>query len=141
MTTVSFFCKACGVDQDLNARLITNSYAQTFQANCQDCGKKLIRYITDKNKDPYFYESVKLKKQRHEMKRDLIQPGQEGFQMLYKKEYDKIQEAAEKHEKKMRDKRRARDAFLKANSANIVDKNMARKIIELEDKIEYGGRN
>lgn len=53
-----------------------------YKGKCPQ-GHKAIRRITDKPLDPYFIKSVILKKQRIDHKKDLLQAGDYGFNMLY----------------------------------------------------------
>lgn len=49
------------------------------------CGKWCIRYISQKTKDPFFRLSPSLKIDRSKHYKDLLQPSQTGFSMLYGK--------------------------------------------------------
>jgi len=129
---ISFWCRDCRLDQDIPA--IKREFRDTewFSGNCKKCGNLVKRHITEKQDDPYFYESMKIRYERECMKMDLIQPGETGFETFYKKEYDKMELAKEKWYNKEAEKKKARDAFLKKHSENIVEKNIAKKIIERE---------
>lgn len=135
---VSFFCGDCGLDEDLEPvkdRLRTGE--EYFFAKCMRCRRKLVRYITEKN-DPYFRQSLKLKVQRKTMAKDLIQYGQDGFSTLYKREWDKIEAAREEYEQKQKVKEQERVDFFNKYRHNVNERELAKKVIEGEEKI-YGG--
>lgn len=138
--TVSFYCNRCRLDADLPSFKERNQFGEWFASKCPSCERKLIRYVTEKASDPYFHTSLKLKKERTEYSKDLLQPGQEGFQTLYKKEWDAIENASEEWERKQREKKEERERFLKEHSYNIRQKNFAKQVIEHELNIENGAR-
>ena len=98
---------------------------------------KLIRHITDKLSDPYFKRSFKLKVQRQELRKDLLQPGQEGYQTYYKVEYDKIEQAREAYELKQKAKEKSKIDFYNKYS-HTENKNLAKKVLAIEDKMDAG---
>lgn len=137
MIKVSFYCKKCGLDQDNLAEVNNNSYGEWFVSKCGKCGNKIIRYITEKEKDPYFHLSKRVIINRQKFVKDILQPGDYGFRIFYKKEYEKIQKAKEDFEKKEQAEKKERDWFLREHSQNIVEKNLAKKIIQNEEEIKY----
>lgn len=138
MVEVDFWCKNCKLDQRLWA-YVKNSYGEErFIAECKKCGKELYRYITFKKDDPYYFTSKNAIINRQRFARDLIQPGQTGFQTYYKKEYDKIQKAEEEFSKKQEQKKKERDDFYRRHRYNINEKELAKKVIEAEEKLDYG---
>lgn len=136
MSLVSFYCKRCKLDCDLEAGKHGNSFAEWFQAHCPTCQTKLIRYINDKT-DPYFYQSIKLRRQRDEFSKDLIQYGEYGFETFYKKQWEEFEKQKENWEKAQIQKRKERDAFYEKHKLN---KSFAKKVLEIEEKLEHGGR-
>lgn len=76
------------------------AFTNGFPKEMVACCKGLRRYITDKNSDPYYFESEMIVKQRKEAiaNGDLLQPGQEGFITKYgdpnKKLYEKLEKEA-----------------------------------------------
>ena len=137
MTIVSFYCKECKLDQDNQSWKENNSYGEWFASKCKKCGKKLIRYITEKNKDPYHYQSRNAIINRQKFAKDLLQPNDYGFKTYYKQEYEKIQKAKEDFEKKEQTEKKNQDLFYK----NSLDKGLAKKILQNEEKIKYGKRS
>ncbi len=99
--THSFWCEKCQKDFDSGAYKTGNRYGEWFVAKCPK-GHKNIRYITERHLDPYFRKSEKLRKQRIFYRKDLLQPGQAGYDVAYpemKKQFDKQTEADEKETK------------------------------------------
>ncbi|HDY66826.1 hypothetical protein LCGC14_2818690 [marine sediment metagenome] len=133
---VDFYCKNCELDQTLSAARCRNGSVKWFRARC-GCGKKLIRRITDKSNDPYYYESRNVKMDREKHRRDLIQPGQEGFRTYYPEAQRKLEEAEEKLYKEEARKERERDTLYKKHKHD--DKELVKKVIKKEMEIEYGG--
>ena len=117
---ISFFCKKCKLDQDLVCSKDNNNgydldthkeyknsegFVEWYVGYCKKCKQKLIRFITNQNKDPYFRESLKLKRQRMDMANDLVQYGDPRFKNLYKDQWEKFEQQKEDYElKKKRDK-------------------------------------
>jgi hypothetical protein len=56
-----------------------------FASKCPKCKRTLKRLITDKWRDSYYKLSFKVKRDRIDNYRDLLQPHQSGFNMLYNK--------------------------------------------------------
>lgn len=51
---------------------------------------KMIRRITDKVQDPYYYQSLMLNRQRYNMRDDLLTPDDPRFKLLYPKQYEEL---------------------------------------------------
>ena len=109
---ISFWCKNCELDQDLEGYVNKVMGDEYFVADCKKCGKRVVRFISNKRADPYFHQSKRVRIQKEMFARDMIQPGQDGFQLYYKKEWVKIEKAREEYEKKEQMKRINRDNFL-----------------------------
>lgn len=132
---VSFYCKDCKLDQDMEAEMgYYSGGGRKFVAGCVRCGRQLFRLIDDKKNDPYYFLSKNVIINRRKFVKDLIQPGDVGFQTYYKKEYDKIKKAEENYYKKQESEKKSRDEFYK----NTLDKNLAKKVLDKEDEIKYG---
>ena len=59
---------------------------QTFRywkSKCKDCGKWNKRFITQKSHDPFYQQSTSIRKDRRNNYKDLIQPSERGYNMLY----------------------------------------------------------
>jgi len=92
--TTDFFCNTCkrdctgtGYRQVLTLRkwLPTAWYVGT----CPN-GHKMIRRITDKNTDPYYYQSYMVQRQRNEMEDSFLTPDNPRFKLLYPDKYDEL---------------------------------------------------
>lgn len=58
-----------------------------FKAYCPK-GHLMLRYITDKNIDPYYLLSFNLQRQRYDLRDDLLTPMDPRFRVLYPKQYE-----------------------------------------------------
>ena len=136
---VSFYCGDCALDQDLEARKgKIRSGEEYFFVLCVNCKRRLIRMITEPKNDPYFRQSKKIRRQRAEMAKDLIQPGEAGFQILYKAEYDKIERAREEAELKEKMKKRADIALYEKHRHNINEREAVKRVFQIEEKMNGG---
>jgi len=134
--TISFYCEDCRVDQDLIPGKRVNGNAQWFFAECKECEKGLIRYITDKGLDPYYRNSLYLKKQRLKFAKDLIQPGDPRFKTYYKDEWDKLELASQRHDERLKAEKKDRDSYytkFKDETSNV--KKMVRNVLDVEQKM------
>lgn len=129
---ISFFCNNCKLDFDADGFINKNFYAEWFETKCPKCHKKTIRYITEKHKDPYFHESVKLKKERTKYKNDLIQYGERGFKMLYPKAWEQIEKEKEMKENKNKERKNTRDNLYKRFGWNPEYKKSLNKLYDEE---------
>ena len=100
---VGFWCDSCRLDSELFAIVSGSSGVRWFEARCPVCRAKVIRHIDDKAKDPYYVKSEKLNVERKEYSNDLLQPGKEGFSVIFDKAAKKIEEAAVAYEKRKRE--------------------------------------
>lgn len=89
VVSTEFCCLQCGeefkgvaikqIEQPFNGPVI--SY---YKHKC-DNGHWCMRYITDKYKDPYWRKSKSVARDKGKNYKDMIQPHEEGFNLLYKK--------------------------------------------------------
>jgi len=106
MNLLDFYCKKCDLDQRLIG--FKNGYSkrlaerfrlsctpQWFENICKKCHGKVIRYITQKLLDPYFSQSKKLRYERKLFDKDLVQPGDPRFAVLYPQQHKKMREERE----------------------------------------------
>ena len=127
---VSFFCKKCNLDQNLQAHKETVMDVEFWKARCTKCGNFLVRYITHMSYDPYYWESRKLKVERYNNRKDFIQPDQEGFQTYYKESWlknEKMKEGA--YQKKTKEKAEAEKA-LKRVGSDVEKRRIIKKLYE-----------
>lgn len=92
----NFYCKFCHRDFSLPAAKGENRYGKWLYASCPSCDDKLIRYLTDAKFDPYYKLSPKIKKEREEYRKDLIQFDDPEFKLFYKKQWEKMEALKEK---------------------------------------------
>ena len=133
----SFWCKECRKDFDGPEEMVDNGMVKFFRGACPK-NHKCIRYISNNKADPYFYESEKLKAQRAMLAKDLIQYGQDGFQTLYKSEWDKIQKTAEIAENKRIAWEAEKRKVYNEHKHNATEKNAIKKVLEREEQMMYG---
>lgn len=97
-TTVSFWCERCRKDFDATA-IRQESFRHNEQywcAFCKKCNNKCVRYITRQSDDPYYLKSEKLRRMRQQYSKDILQPGQTGYNTIYgdpfKEWYNKLEQ-------------------------------------------------
>src|SRR3990167_9515364 len=49
----------------------------------EDCGTWAIRYITDRNADPYWMQSAQVARDRGKHFADILQPFESGFELMF----------------------------------------------------------
>ena len=129
---ISFYCKSCDLDQDLSAHTgchtFTGEFVAWYEAECKRCGKNLRRHITEKQSDPYFRQSKKLRMQREQMKKDLLQYGEDGFKTLYKKSWDTFQHNEEMLYNKGKREKETRDELYKNFGWDLNKRQILNKI-------------
>ena len=84
-SVMDFWCRKCRKERTgLGQKVVVNWNGEP-SAWYESWGlcHRLRRQITDKLTDPYWKESPKLKKERVTYFKDMLQPGQEGFDLLY----------------------------------------------------------
>ena|SRR3990167_682342 len=129
--TISFWCEKCRADYDLEG-VVDSVLGDRYFRACCPTGHKVVRYIENKQNDPYFLRSKKMQVERQRLSRDIIQPGQTGFETYYKKEYDKIEKAREGWERKQEQKKKEREAYYKNLKENMVSSKILNTAMELE---------
>lgn len=88
---VDFHCKHCRVDfGGLAQKQVEMDWSSPMQRIAfykmkHECGRWCIRYITDKWADPFWWLSTQVIKDRSKYHNDLLQPGEDGFYLLYGK--------------------------------------------------------
>ena len=89
IVVTDFYCKKC--DDEFRGVVIkqielpfNGPPIAYFKHKC-DKGHWCMRYITDKYKDPYWRLSKAVARDKGKNYKDLIQPSEEGFNLLYKK--------------------------------------------------------
>jgi len=86
-----FWCADCKRDfcalshKEIEVDWSNTSQFVAFYRTKHTCGKWCIRYITDRNRDPYWFKSKKVAADRRDHHNDLLQPFETGYNMLYGK--------------------------------------------------------
>jgi len=125
---ISFYCKKCELDQDLREFVNANQFGEWFQAKCEKCSGRLVRYITERTKDPYFSQSRKLREERKKYKEYFIQYGEEGFAVKYPESYKKFKKMEEEGFIKKEEEVKKRDNLYKQFSKDVEKKEVLDKI-------------
>jgi len=133
---VDFYCRSCELDQTKKSFKMSNQWVSWHYSRCSECSGDMVRYIEDVKNDPYHYYSKKAKYEREKYRKDLIQPGQSGYQTLYGKQYKELETQRESRENTHKTNKKGRDKFL-YDYKSIHTKQAALRAIELtEDKFE-----
>jgi len=133
---ISFYCKPCGLDQNLKPYKRVNSFGEWFVGRCKKCNKELIRYTTDFKNDPYFYESKKVKIEARKNAVDLIQYGEPGFKTHYRKSWEEFEKQKEVWEKEQERKENEKKAWYQSVRHDINDRQMIKRAIQAEEKLD-----
>ncbi len=83
---VDYWCTQCEMDcTGPGRKIVQTSFAQPIAFYEGRCPKdhRIRRQITDQTTDPYYTHSRVVKAMRQEFAKDLLQPGQPGFNTLY----------------------------------------------------------
>lgn len=84
-SVITFWCQYCHLDWKLVAvRQFRNSILGTgWMARCPECDRNLFRLINDAANDPYYRRSKNTRADRRRYARDLLQPGDPMFDIIY----------------------------------------------------------
>ena len=96
LTYTGFWCQGCRKDVMCisRRRFLNKKVGEAWNAKCPHCGKHLVRLIGI-SPDPYHKYSKKIRQDRMKHKKDILQIGDPGFDVLYP------QHKREKEEKKL----------------------------------------
>lgn len=86
--TMDSWCERCRVDLEAEMTLTGADGREHYGGRCPK-GHKLVRYALERERDPYWHRSKKLKRIRHTMADDLLQPDSPRFWALYGHKYKK----------------------------------------------------
>lgn len=93
-TETDFWCCTCSRDfQGTGFKIVRQPQGSVWFAYYQGVcpkGHRAIRYITDKNRDPYYYRSLAVKLQQRQYGDELLQPWHPRFRQLYPEQYAKL---------------------------------------------------
>lgn len=83
---LDFYCEQCNKDFIGRARKQIDSWQTiAYYKVKHKCGTWCIRHITDRIRDPYFYNSRKVARDRGENFKDLLQTFETGFNLVHGK--------------------------------------------------------
>lgn len=85
-----YYCTKCKKEYSMNRAFkvseidwIRDSIFRYWRTKHKQCGTWNKRFITDKAKDPFWRLSPTIKQDRSKHYKDMIQPSETGFSMLY----------------------------------------------------------
>lgn len=86
-----FWCGECDADFDTQGlkqvRLLTDGTLVAWYYGWCPVGHRVLRYITDKHRDPYYRESFIVRRQAIDFVDDLMQPTDPRFALRYPEAY------------------------------------------------------
>jgi len=86
---IEFWCDQCQEDfanyahKHVEIDWSNSKQRVSYYKSKHDCGNWVIRYITDRNQDPYWFESLQVALDRGKHHNDLIQSFESGYQLLF----------------------------------------------------------
>ena len=87
---IEFLCEECKEDfAHLAYKQVETDWSNTAQKIAfykgvhEDCGTWAIRYITDRNADPYWMQSAQVARDRGKHFADILQPFESGFELMF----------------------------------------------------------
>ena len=131
MVEMDFYCKDCRLDQKQKTFKRQNRFGFWYETSCVTCEKTLKR-LPQSKLDPYFFESIKLKRERDVLAKDLIQPGDPRFKLYYKDQWDKMEAGAEALQNKENQESDDKHDFLK----NSRSKSEGVKVLDALDNFD-----
>lgn len=119
---MDFWCDGCGGHDESKGDIVAVGRKDAKYPSGQlpiaryvgECprGHLVIRHITEKNRDPYYYKSLKMKRERAMAADDLLQPSDPRFKQVYPNQWAKMEaerRAMEEHEELKRYAERNRE--------------------------------
>lgn len=83
---LDFWCDRCQIDFTARAKRQVDSWDKiAYYKTKHRCGEWAIRHITHRFRDAYFFRSKKVAYDRATNSREMLQPFQTGFNMMYGK--------------------------------------------------------
>lgn len=92
-----FWCNDCKLDFEQRGykSVVTSFDCASYKTRCPECNKTCYRVIYDYDYE-YYNNSQFIKEMRLKYAKDMLQPGDEGFEVLYGKKYREMQRDEEK---------------------------------------------
>lgn len=100
VTRMDFWCEKCGKDFSTSGRKqvrFSGRWPVAWYVGICPARHVAIRYITDKDHDPYYRKSVMIQKQRVEMADAMLTPDDPRFAILYPKQYREFERMREEN--------------------------------------------
>jgi hypothetical protein len=108
-----FWCDACRLDfESVGFKRTLGVYTlpvALYETKCPKCRATCRRRITERNGDEFFWKSAALNAQRRMMAKDLLQPGDPGFDAAYPQHRLRREAEAEANERAEYGRRRSQD--------------------------------
>ena len=109
LLSYDFWCDVCQKDFEAPARKTTyrinGNPISTIRGRCLECETMAIRYATHRDQDPYYYKSLKIRRQRNQYAMEMLQGEQHGFRTHYGEPYKEFtQKMIAKDERKFNEK-------------------------------------
>lgn len=105
-----FWCDECQEDLGLPCRKASFTFegkrVSVMSARCPDCERRLLRFVTHRDLDPFYQKSRKLQRERNKNAVDLLQADQYGFKTSYGDQFKKSGEDLKLQEKAIWDRDR-----------------------------------
>lgn len=100
----AFWCRKCRLDfETAGRRRLTWLRGRPFVyyfARCPECRRKCVRQVTNGAADPYWRQSMRVRRARCRSAADILQPGEFGFNTLYPDTFRQhIEDAREEQER------------------------------------------
>lgn len=98
---MDFWCQACGEYDRTKGDIVAVARKQSWHPSgglpsaryAGECpkGHLVLRFITEKNRDPYYRQSEKMHRERKAAADDLLQPNDPRFRQVYPAQWERLQ--------------------------------------------------
>lgn len=136
MTQLDFYCKNCDLDQMLPAwKQQTFDGEEYWVSRCGKCSGKVVRLIQNPLRDEYYKRSPKVKRERIKYARDLLQPGEAGFKLLYPETARKLEQAEEDYQKNLALEEKKKRELVRSVRHDINKRQVVESALKAEEKL------
>ncbi len=98
---MDFWCEACAGFDRTKGDVVAMAYKDVktptgylpfarYVGHCEK-GHMVLRFITDKHRDPYYHQSEKMRRERAMAADDLLQPNDPRFRVVYPNQWAKME--------------------------------------------------
>lgn len=104
-----FWCDKCRLDWRLRAEKIKRGKRLFWVCRCPKCRSEMLRYADDPRGDPYYQNSERMKREARKYARDLLQPDDPLFDVVYpwhKKQREELKALEEKRKWELEQKKK-----------------------------------